>query len=278
MAIQNSAVLIDLNISVYTGRKLDKKVSQEIDMDKHTQGSAGNYHKKLYGKDSKLDKLQKLVGMIRTWHYEQTLPWSDGGSRLLPMANFFDYKAQLGEYEKLFNEEVKEFLTEYPLLTTAAAFQLGDLFNADDYPPIDRIEGKFGFRFAFFPVPESGDFRIDVNEAAKAELEAQYQSYTQTKLNAAMKDVWDRLHEVLQHMSDKLAGEEKQLFRDTLVSNAVEMCELLTKLNVTSDPKLELMRKKVESALVGVTPKDLRKDEDLREDVKSKVDEILSMF
>ena len=56
------------------------------------------------------------------------------------------------------------------------------------------------------------------------------------------------------------------------------MCELLTKLNVTSDPKLEQARKMLEQTLVGVTPAELRKDSDLRDHVKSKVDEILSMF
>jgi hypothetical protein len=56
------------------------------------------------------------------------------------------------------------------------------------------------------------------------------------------------------------------------------MCDLLTKLNVTNDTKLEMARKKLESALVGVTPKDLRDDDALRLDTKAKVDEILSMF
>jgi hypothetical protein len=79
-------------------------------------------------------------------------------------------------------------------------------------------------------------------------------------------------------MSDKLAGQEKQIFRDSLVDNAVEMCELLTRLNVTNDSKLESCRKKLEVALVGVDAGDLRKFDEVRLDVKSKVDEILSMF
>jgi len=79
-------------------------------------------------------------------------------------------------------------------------------------------------------------------------------------------------------MSDKLAGQEKQIFRDSLVDNAVEMCELLTRLNVTNDSKLESCRKKLEIALVGVDAGDLRKFDEVRLDVKSKVDEILSMF
>jgi len=56
------------------------------------------------------------------------------------------------------------------------------------------------------------------------------------------------------------------------------MCELLTRLNVTNDSKLESCRKKLEVALVGVNAGELRKDDELRLDVKSKVDEILSMF
>jgi len=106
----------------------------------------------------------------------------------------------------------------------------------------------------------------------------QYQGFYQTKLNDAMADAWNRLHDCLSHMSDKLAGEEKQLFRDSLVGNAVQLCDLLTRLNVTSDPKLEACRKKLESALSGLGADDLRKDDDVRLDVKSKVDEILSMF
>jgi len=69
-----------------------------------------------------------------------------------------------------------------------------------------------------------------------------------------------------------------QIFRDSLITNAVELCELLTKLNVTNDSKLEQARKQLEVAMVGVTPKELREDDDLRADTKAKVDQILSMF
>jgi len=276
--IQNSAMLVDLNISVWTGRKMDKKVSEEIDASKGTKSRAGNYHKKLLAGTDRLDDLQKLVTKIRIWHYEQTLPWSDGGSRLLPMKNFFDYKATLGDYERQLNNEVQMFLQEYDTLVTAAAFQLGDLFDADEYPTAESLQGKFKFKYVFLPVPDVGDFRIEVNEVHKQELQAQYEEFFNKKLSDAMQDAWDRLHDCLKRMSEKLAGEDKQIFRDSLVNNASDLCELLTKLNVTGDAKLEVARKKLESALVGVTANELRKDDDLRLDVKAKVDEILGMF
>ena len=275
--IQDSAMLVDLNISVWTGRKQDKKVSEEIDAAKSTKVKAGNYHKRLLA-NTKLDEVQKLVASIRVWHYEQTLPWSDGGSRLLPMANFFDYKQKLGELETEYVQSVEEFLQQYPTLISAAAFQLGDLYNADEYPSVEKLREKFRFKYVFLPVPEIGDFRVDVNEQHKAELVKQFEQFYENKLSDAMKDAWDRLHDCLSKMSDKLAGEEKQIFRDSLVNNAVDLCSLLTKLNVTNDSKLESARKQLESALIGVTPKDLRDDDALRKDTKAKVDEILSMF
>lgn len=288
--IQNSSMLIDLNISVWTGRKMDKRVSEEIDIAKGTHAKAGNYHKKLLAGTQKLDDLTKLVNAIRAWHYQQTLPWSDGGSRLLPMANFFDYKATLSDYQTQFDEAVSEFIAEYPTLVSASAFQLGELFDANDYPDASELGSKFKFKYVFLPVPDVGDFRVDVGEAYKADLKEQYESFYQAKLNDAMADAWARLHECLSNMSERLTslptprvlkdGTEvfTPVFRDSLVGNAVELCELLSKLNVTNDPKLESCRKKLEVALTGVSAGELREDDDLRLDVKAKVDEILSMF
>ena len=287
--IQNSSMLVDLNISVWTGRKMDKKVSDEIDASKNTKAKGGNYHKKLLAGTQKLDDVQKLVAAIRIWHYNQTLPWSDGGSRLLPMKNFFDYKATLADYEQQFKEVAEAFFIEYPTLVSAAAFQLGDLYTADEYPDVEKLRDKFRFKYVFLPVPEVGDFRIDVNETSRQELQAQYESFYQTKLNDAMKDAWDRLHECVTKMSEKLADAPTprdtkeglnytQIFRDSLVTNAVDLCELLTKLNVTNDPKLETARKQLETAISGVSADELRKDDTARHSVKRKVDEILSMF
>jgi hypothetical protein len=53
---------------------------------------------------------------------------------------------------------------------------------------------------------------------------------------------------------------------------------LLSNLNVTNDPKLEEARQKLEKALAGVKPEDIRESEAIRTNVKSKVDEILNMF
>jgi hypothetical protein len=127
ISIATSAVLIDLNISVWTARKLDKRVSKEIDINKGTTTNAGNYNKHLLAGSDQLEKIQKLATEIRDWHGRYTLPWSDGGTRLLPMTTFFDYKQRLGEYEQEFTQRVDEFITNYPNIITVMAYKLGQL-------------------------------------------------------------------------------------------------------------------------------------------------------
>ena len=272
--IQNSAVLVDLHISVWTGRKMDKRVSEQVDATNNTKTRAGNYHKRLLAGTEALDELHRVVGAVRQWHYDNTLPWADNGARLLPMSNFFDYKAALGDFQRQFKDASDRFYEQYDDLVSAAAFTLGDLFNPADYPSVDDIRGKNSFRYVFSPVPDAGDFRVDIPNEYREEL----QKISDDRVAHAMKDAWDRLYDCLKRMSEKLAGEEKQIFHNSLVTNAVDICSMLTKLNVTNDPKLEEARRKLEAALVGVDAKDLRKSDDIRKDVKSRVDEILSMF
>lgn len=278
--IGSNAMLIDLNISVWTGRKMDKKVSEEVDASKGTKARAGNYHKKLLAGSNKLENIQKIVGAVRSWNYQQTLPWSDGGSRLLPMKNFFNYKETLNNFENQFNSAVDEFITEYPQLVSGSAFTLGDLFDRGEYPTAESLKDKFKFKFVFSPVPDAGDFRIEVEDEAKAELEAQYKSYYEQKLADAMADAWTRLHETLSHISERLdyTDENKKKFWDSTITNASELCTLLTSLNITNDPKMEQARQKLEKALSGVDASDIRESEAIRSSVKSKVDDILNMF
>lgn len=279
--IQDKSMLVELNISIWTGKKMDRKVAEEVDASKNTKTKAGNYTKHLLAGTDKLDQVSKMVAGIRNWHYAQTLPWSDSGSRLLPMGNFFDYKSMLGYYESEFNSAVEDFLAEYPKLVSAAAFQLGDLFDRSEYPDVNDLRDKFKFRYVFLPVADVSDFRVKVGEESADELKQQYEKFFSDKLNGAMRDLWGQLHETLSRISERLdyeSDENKKLFRDSMFTNAMDLCSMLTKMNVTNDSKLEEARKKLESALAGVDAKDVRDDEELRKNLKTKVDDILKNF
>ena len=277
-SISSSAMLVELNISVWTGRKFDKGVSQEIDTQKQTTTRAGNYSKRLFADEPIFDAIQKFAGNSRTYHYHATMPWSDSGLRLLTTTMFFDYQKEITGMEMEFNRLVEQFVNQYDKLVLQAQMKLGALFNPDDYPHVDTVREKFRFSVKFAPVPEVGDWRVNVGNEAQEMLKESYAEYYQANLEQAYADVWERTHEALKRMSEKLSGDKKQIFRDTLVGNVQEMIDLLDKFNITGDPKMKQAKVKMESALSGITPDALREDDALRHDVKSKVDSLLKEF
>ena len=98
-----------------------------------------------------------------------------------------------------------------------------------------------------------------------------------------MRAPWERLHDMLVSMSEKLhddtdADAPKKRYHDSLVTNAHELCALLTKLNVTNDPKLEDARRQLELTMVGADIEDIKENPYVRADMKRKVDAILGKF
>lgn len=290
MSIANSGVLVDLNISVWTGRKLDKQVSTEVDQAKSTKTKAGNYNKNLFAGTDKLEKVASVAGKIRNWHLRQTLPWSDSGTRLLPMKNFMEYKQLLSQYEIEFQQAVDEFVDAYPTLISAAAFQIGALFDRDDYPQADALHKKFAVRYSFTPVPLAGDFRVDADAETQAELKQHYEQLYKRKEEETARDLWGRLHAYLTGFAERLEKKGKDTYttndgrtrsaplHESQLVNGAELCDLLSRLNVMNDPDLESARKQLEAALEGITIKDLRKSEALQVEVKQKVRGILDKF
>jgi hypothetical protein len=281
ISIASSAMLVELSISTWTARKLDKKVSTQVDLDNGAKTKVVNANKNLMAGTGVLDTIVKYAANARAWHISQTLPWTDNGSRLLPMSNFVNYKKQLGELETNYEALVDKFIIAYPNLVSAAAFQLGTLFDRNEYPDESSLKRKFKFTYSFFPVPTAGDFRIDINEEAKAEIVANCNSAYEDRLNNAMREAWSRLHDCLSRMSERLtdnADGSRKIFRDSLVENGVELVTMLKHLNITQDPKLELARRELQSAIGAHDLDSLRDNSNAREAVKLRVDSILSKF
>ena len=281
ISIASSAMLVEMSISTWTARKLDKRVSTQVDLDNGAKTKVVNANKNLMAGTGVLDTIVKYAANARAWHISQTLPWTDNGSRLLPMSNFMNYKQQLGELETNYEALVDKFIVAYPSLVSAAAFQLGNLFDRNEYPDENSLKRKFKFTYSFFPVPTAGDFRIDINEEAKAEIMANCNSAYEDRLNNAMREAWSRLHECLTRMSERLtdnADGSRKIFRDSLVENGVELVTMLKHLNITQDPQLEQARRDLQSAIGAHDLDSLRDNSNAREVVKMKVDTILSKF
>jgi hypothetical protein len=278
-------MLVELSVSQWTARKLDRTISDELVANKHAQDKgAARVNKHLLAGRTELEVITKFVSETRVTVYDNTLPWSDSGIRLLPSAKFMEFNAKLQEAEDKFYGLVTEFVTVYPSLITAQAMALGNMFKREDYPHPSDIEHRFRFNVNYMPVPSSGDFRVDIGNDAQEELRKKLSALADERVEHAMKDIKTRLLDHLKRMSDRLTidyvqGEAKpRVFHDSLLEGAHDLCEMAQSLNVINDHQLSDARKALLKAIGNVDVKDLRKDIGARTEVKTQVDDILSKF
>lgn len=283
MSITSSAVLVEMNISVWTANKLDKSATEKVVSDNAAVQNAAQVRKNLMAGTTLRKDIADYAAGCRLWHNTRTLPWADKGARLLSTSLFMDYKSEANVRRDTFNKMVDTFIQQYPSLVQTANNYLGTLFNPEDYPSVDEVRDKFGFRLVFSPVPESGDFRLQVAEQDLNDLRQQYESNFNDRLAEAMREPWDRLHKLLTGMSEKLTDvdgedESKKRYHDTLITNAQSLCSLLTHLNVTKDAKLEQARRDLELTMLGADIDAIKESPEVRKGMKDKLDAILKQY
>ena len=273
--LASASMLVEVNISNWVGRKKDKRASEDVVTQNHAAAGVANVNKKLLADSNNLRAIQQHVTATRSAHAHMTMPWSNSGLRLLPTAQYFKYQQTMTDMQNEFERLITNFLDSYNDEVIDVQMKLGDLFSRDDYPTTGDLERKFAFSINYMPLPDAGDFRIDIGNEALAEVKQQYSEFYTKQYSTAMNDVWTRLHKALTSMSDRLdysSKEDKKVFRDTLVSNVTDMIELLRVCNVTNSTQMSAMADSLEEAMSGVTPDALREDDYFRAETKAAVD------
>jgi len=271
--LQEKALTVNLSINQWSARKHDKKISAEVES-QHQAKDAGRYNKILIAKEE-LQKIQKAANAARTFHYENTLPWSDNGDRLLPSSNYFTYIQTMQNFKSDFEKSVIDFLANYDAVVDDARIRLNGMFNAADYPSKSELELKFGFKSEFFPLPNTEDFRINLSDTEINTLRLSMENTMNERIKTAMQDIKERIKAQLQHMKEKLSNRD-EIFRDSLFENLKDIIALMPKLNVTNDTQINEICEEMKSLIAD--PNNVRNSNSLRNRKAQEVEAILNKF
>lgn len=275
--LQNNSLIVSLSMSMWTARKLDKKITDEVRTNHNASDDAGRYNKLLVAKEH-TDPITKVASEARQFHYDNTLSWGDNNERLLPTKNYFEYVKEMNQLEAKYNEAVSRFLGNYDAVIAQARIRLNGMFREADYPSRTEIERKFGFKITFMPVP-SDDIRVGLQDETVAALRKKVEDEINNRLSGAVTDIYDRIKDQLQKMRDRLA-DTQAIFRDSLFENLNELVDLVPRLNVTDDPTITAICDDMRSLMVD--PQSVRDNVKLRitkaEEVDAMLEKYKSMF
>ena len=275
MSFEQKALLASLNIQQWSGFKFDKNTSTEVLIQKNAQSiNAGRFNKKLLPDCEEFRKIGKLATQIRSDFYDYSLPWSTAGMRLMPTRVYTEFLSKYQVHRQEWDRLVTGFVDFYNYHTLRARDSLGALYNPNDYPHEDTLRSRFDLDFKVGPVPQK-DFRVELGAQEIEGIRRDIEFRNREAFKQATMDAWQQLFDKVKAMHDKLS-DPKGKFRDSLVGNLQDTCQLLVGLNFSDDPDLETMRQEVEKHLSGYRPDMLRHSAPERKNAVKKSAEILS--
>ena len=272
--LNSRAMLVDFSVSQWTARKVDKAKSDQVNDDANAVRTASHVSKRLILSDT-LAKIGNLKNRAYEYHREHTSPWLDTGPRILSVAMYDEYVAEMEKFEAEFHPLVRTLVANYPEYVDRARHQLGDLFSENDYPTASRIGSKFGWRITYLPIPDTGDFRVAIGNDAMAKIKASAEQTIKASMANAVRDVFERAHDRVAAMVEKLndykpaanPGDKTQgIFRDSLVENIRDLVNLMPALNVTGDVRITKLATDM-AALCKHDAEVLRASDTIRADV-----------
>jgi len=263
--LTTKAMLVALNIKQWNVNRKDKQATAKLAEDFQSVTGWARGNKSLASKKA-LSEVNGIVAECRQFHMLNTCPWTDEGYRILPSKNYMFYTDKLREFTARFEVAVQNIKANYPAIIEEAKQSLGTLFNELDYPAISDLDSKYAVNVSVSPLPSSNDFRV--TQISDEDIKA-IQEQIENRLNEATKgimaDLWSRLYTVVEKAFEAFSDPDMK-FHDSKLDNIQETIEILRRLNIDNDLKLERMCKVTEARICSLDPAELRKQPEARQD------------
>lgn len=285
-SLQTAGILVGVRVRTTTGSVKDHEASEEITAQKNaTHGAASVTKHLLDGPEFKA--LKSMSSAVRNGMVRFCFRWSDDWW-YVPMARYDAYCTWEAEIIKQFDERLEAFLHAYVSLRADAAFRLGDMFNASEYPTVEELRRRFSITPLRADVP-SGDFRVQIAQDLADDLRKHYVNQTQEVVSGMVAAQREQLIEVMKSLAHTCGTEVKQnkkgetvvarrKFHESTLNKALEMIDTFRRFNPAGDQQLEDIRTSLEQALSGVSIEALRESDTVRSHVEQEVTSILDKF
>jgi hypothetical protein len=214
-------------------------------------------------------------GKVLAYWRGLTLPYPEPGVRLVKQSQIEPFHTQITDFRGQLDEAVAKLDDHYGELQGIARRRLGDLYDANDYPP--RLRGMFGVD-CDFPSVEPPDYLLQLSPELYEQERARVASRFEEAVQMAEQAFIGELAKLVSHLTERItsADGERKIFRDSAVSNLMEFFERFRQLNVRSNAQLDDLVVQARRVVQGIEPQQLRERADLRVHVANQLSQVQS--
>ena len=289
-SLASAARLMAVDVSVWTGTRTDKSLSDKIAADNNADRAAVATVKKLLAGCAEHRALINSRQTIYNWRKTVAYPWC-GALWILPNNRMVRVRKDWIEHKARTEQLENEFYDAYPfLVANKAVASQGDLYNKHDYPTVAELRAKraFGADMTVMDVPMD-DFRTQIALEAVEDERAHYQKRTRELLDGMVEEMSANLMKVMSSIADccevtttigdngEVKVNKRKLYEDTVIK-ALEMCDTIGTMGTALPSNLIDARASLEIVLRDMNVVALKESVTLRSQVHDEVSDILSKF
>jgi hypothetical protein len=260
-ALASNYMLVDMQLRSWSGKRTDRGASDELIQSKNATRDSGAFVKNLLASaGQELKEVHTMGNALRTFVYNQTLPWSssDGakrGERILATQKAMTFLSELNALKKEYDRAVLALVSVWPQRVAEAMRNLGALADSTDYPSATELPSMFSVSVDLKPIPAISDYRrLSVPAELQEALGERHKMSAQVQVQNAMNDLRDRFIDELtridRQMSKVAAGEKTRLY-DSLVTNMQLLVDMAASMNLTGNPKLQELVARIEQKILA---------------------------
>jgi len=254
-----------LNISIWQASVTDRAVAMRAEIEHDAENRTIKATKRLVPPQY-LIPIKRIAQLGRDRHKQLTLPGLQEGMQLLATKLFDDYAMIQSQIKDSFFEEVKRFEDIYPSIIEKAPARLGKTFRPEDFPAPEKIASFFSYDVRFHRVPDSGNWLLDdVDMEDMDRLRNEVETENNNLYREASRELFDRGRKALENLFDQATNfKEGQsngaILRDATLNSVKEMAYLISAMNITGDPVLDVVSKEMQEKFIHLESKTLRND------------------
>jgi len=287
-ALTRSGVLIHTSVRYWRATKKLRAEDLGLDPAQLSDRLISLGHKKLLPKD-RLQRFALLEGRAHALVESSSFPFLNGIARFLPNAKLADVDEQLTRLQAEFFAELDTFLSQYPMLRTAAIGEWTETAGrlavdpdvlvanvAAAFPDLGQLERKYRFETHYFQVTVPEDLSVELVAAAdqaaiaQARQRAAHRANTQIRqgVNNFVADTVATLREQTASLCDEMLTsirESKTGVHQRTLNRLSRFIDNFSELNFAGDAQMDTILENARRELLSTTAEQYRDDTFARE-------------
>lgn len=247
-----------------------KKITKNKELSKWVRANKG-----LIDKEA-LEDINSNIGRFRNLFKSRALPSPFTSIYVIPNDDIMEVSEEADILIKNVDKSVKKFAPKYTEYIEAAKEELGpNLFNPDDYPK--NIESRFSCSYRFVKLSVPGELKTISAAMYKEEMIKFKETMEQTRNECILflrEAFLKELKSIIESLTREADDGKVAKIRSETVEKVENFFEAFKSKNIFEDEKLLQIIEDARNVMCGVTSKDLRNSDALRNMITNQIKQV----